>query len=167
MNQICTRDHQEGFTLVELLVALALTAAIANFIVGGLPLGPTRSNNYLCSRERRGSRRRSNAAAWTARENNAGDDDRRCRQHRAPPLRRSDGCRHIRHVERSHRFPRRPDACSPIMAGPPSPARATCYACSARGDLSHQSPLDLRERTGCSFPRCCRILAAIFRGART
>ena len=38
MNQIGARDHQEGFTLVELLVALALTAAIANFIVGGFQL---------------------------------------------------------------------------------------------------------------------------------
>jgi general secretion pathway protein J len=35
MNQIGARDDQAGFTLVELLVALALTAAIANFIVGG------------------------------------------------------------------------------------------------------------------------------------
>ena len=38
MNQIGARDDQAGFTLVELLVALALTAAIANFIVGGFQL---------------------------------------------------------------------------------------------------------------------------------
>ena len=35
MTLIGARDDQAGFTLVELLVALALTAAIANFIVGG------------------------------------------------------------------------------------------------------------------------------------
>ena len=38
MNQICLRDNQAGFTLVELLVALALTAAISNFIIGGFQL---------------------------------------------------------------------------------------------------------------------------------
>ena len=33
-----SRDDQAGFTLVELLVALALTAAIASFIIGGFHL---------------------------------------------------------------------------------------------------------------------------------
>jgi prepilin-type N-terminal cleavage/methylation domain-containing protein len=38
MNKISFRDDQAGFTLVELLVALTLTAAIATFIVGGFQL---------------------------------------------------------------------------------------------------------------------------------
>jgi prepilin-type N-terminal cleavage/methylation domain-containing protein len=35
MNRPCSEDGEAGFTLVELLVALALTAAIASFVVGG------------------------------------------------------------------------------------------------------------------------------------
>jgi prepilin-type N-terminal cleavage/methylation domain-containing protein len=35
MNRTCSEDGEAGFTLVELLVALALTAAIASFVVGG------------------------------------------------------------------------------------------------------------------------------------
>jgi prepilin-type N-terminal cleavage/methylation domain-containing protein len=38
MNRTGSRDDQAGFTLVELLVALALTAAIASFIIGGFHL---------------------------------------------------------------------------------------------------------------------------------
>jgi prepilin-type N-terminal cleavage/methylation domain-containing protein len=38
MNWTGSRDDQAGFTLVELLVALALTAAIASFIIGGFHL---------------------------------------------------------------------------------------------------------------------------------
>jgi general secretion pathway protein J len=38
MNQTGSRDNQAGFTLVELLVALALTAAIASFIIAGFQL---------------------------------------------------------------------------------------------------------------------------------
>jgi len=35
MNRTCSKDGEAGFTLVELLVALALTAAIASFVVSG------------------------------------------------------------------------------------------------------------------------------------
>jgi prepilin-type N-terminal cleavage/methylation domain-containing protein len=38
MNLACPRNRQAGFTLVELLVSLALTAAIASFILGGFHL---------------------------------------------------------------------------------------------------------------------------------
>ena len=38
MNRTGSQDNQAGFTLVELLVALALTAAIASFIIGGFHL---------------------------------------------------------------------------------------------------------------------------------
>lgn len=38
MNRTGARDDQAGFTLVELLVSLALTAAIASFIIGGFHL---------------------------------------------------------------------------------------------------------------------------------
>ena len=38
MNRAGSQDDQAGFTLVELLVALALTAAIASFIIGGFHL---------------------------------------------------------------------------------------------------------------------------------
>ena len=35
MNRTCSEDGEAGFTLVELLVALALTAALASFVVSG------------------------------------------------------------------------------------------------------------------------------------
>jgi general secretion pathway protein J len=38
MSRAGVRNHQAGFTLVELLVALALTAAIASFIIGAFHL---------------------------------------------------------------------------------------------------------------------------------
>jgi prepilin-type N-terminal cleavage/methylation domain-containing protein len=38
MRHAAPRNHQAGFTLVELLVSLALTTAIVSFIIGGFHL---------------------------------------------------------------------------------------------------------------------------------
>jgi general secretion pathway protein J len=51
MNWTGSRDDQAGFTLVELLVALALTAAIASFIIGGFHL-VRRASTVTYDRER-------------------------------------------------------------------------------------------------------------------
>lgn len=51
MNRTRSQDDQAGFTLVELLVALALTAAIASFIIGGFHL-VRRTSAITSDRER-------------------------------------------------------------------------------------------------------------------
>lgn len=53
MNRTGSQDDQAGFTLVELLVALALSAAIASFIIGGFHL-VRRTSAITYDRERAG-----------------------------------------------------------------------------------------------------------------
>ena len=165
MNQIGARD-QEGFTLVELLVALALTAAIANFIVGGFQL-VRRAAAITYDRE-------------SAEEVDAAATQLRGLLARTTPVTTIDDADSIARLV----FEGRTDAITFVTLSeatafqgglirvrlswqdhPPLPGRPATLVVRA-ATFRANPPLNLRERTGCPIPGCCRVLAAIFRGAR-